>query len=350
MGHPNIISGPEGGHDGVPPTPPDQVAFMERLRTITPRLVGELPQVAPHILHDASGYNTLVPEYQHMGEQLDNAHFSGAILAPYREAGERGPATIGFDPQVFWSLGRAKSHRGTFFGELQLTSATGRIDTVPVAVKPFLYEEAGNAIQELAMLEYLAAQGVESLEPVGIIMHRWNNPPTVYLLTRLRQELSSLDSPERWAGVRRETMADALTPAVETLVMLHGKAVSHGDPKLRNIGVGESEDVRIPHDFEFASSFKDIVEGVGDQDAIPAILPELLDQEFRNLFGSLREVVYPYLPPEQRPQTPQEEFELQLGVFLELYQAAMARSNSPYRSVLERAYRVWLQTRTLEMQ
>lgn len=323
------------------PPPPHVAEFMNRLRSVGPRQIAALPDMTPSVDH--SGGEISHPD---VVARLNHAYVDRAIVSP--ESTDP-PNRLAFEYKPGWGLGRQESQHQTFFGMITVEEADGSAREVPVAVKEFPFEIADRAVQECALLQDLAARGLPAVRPVGMVTDRWKPAPSVYLIIGMEQDLESLNAQD-WSGVRPEDVPDRVAPLIDTFRMLHENGIFNPELAFGNIGIGEAAESRFIFDLETAVSLRHILDGVGPNDPVPEALQIALRLNFQAARVSLRKFVYPNLTSGQRPAAEsREEFDLELSWLYEPYHEAIARSASPYRNVLERAYRTMLEQRRSEL-
>lgn len=349
MSQGEFIPGPAGmgaEHLGqVPPIPPDQQAFIDRLRMVNARVVRPLPDLAPRVDHTG-----VVRDTTDLVRDL-NVNMASDVLQPFAEADER-PGRFSFAPRRLAGFGKERTFRDAFFGVLTMEEEGGHVEQVPVVVKQFPlggHDDAShNAMQEVTMLEHVKALGLPTVDVAGVIVDRYTERPRIYVITRRRPELESLDELQ-WQGLQTADLADRLHPVVDTLSTLHGNLVFHGDPKFKNIGLDE-EGKPIIFDLEHATSVRDLVDGMTaeNEEEVLQLVADRMSTDFGHVTHSLNNIVYPNLPQDQCPQTPMEQFDFEVSHVLEPYQLRLMEGNSPYKVVLNRVYnRVLQQRRTL---
>gem|GEM_PF-4566421 len=312
-------------------------AFMDRLALHNSRLSGVMPDLASQLDHGGHVAS------EQLAQKFDNTNFSADVLAPFKDHGEKGPAELSFMRKPFLELGHEQSYHGTFLGEMRMASSDGAVvDTRLVAVKPFLLNEGGSLAQEVAMLQFATSKGLQTVKPLAVIADRWGEVQRFYLITERLDPLSTLAA-ENWLGIQANEVAERLQPARKMLLDLHERGMTHGDPQFKNVATGESEGEIIVHDLEEATSIQALLEQTGPDDEIPEKLVMALRQEFYRVRLSMRDYVYPNLPEDQRPNSPEERFMFELGALFEPYHLALGESASPYRQVLDRAYKIMLE-------
>ena len=338
-------NGYPGGHDsgeilGPAQLPPNVAEFANRvgqLNGLHPRLIQEVSDVAI----DHSGVIDKVL-YSDALRDLDHAHFNGDIIAAM---GETERPHFDFAWKRGWSLGRQDSQHAAFFGVLSVSGGPGEEQQeIPVVVKefPFTPPVASKAVQEYMLLKDLRARGLPAVEPIGLITHRWHDGgPSVYLLVRMEPDLESLNSQD-WTDIQPGELLERISPIPDTLAILHGEGIFNRELAFGNAGVGEEEGSRYIFDLESSVSMRAILDNLGSDDPIPAELLIMLRQEFTPPRQSLKEIVYPNLPADARPESPEDHFQMEYMLLYEPYEVALAASSSPYAPVLLRAYRTVL--------
>ncbi|HSW99339.1 MAG TPA: hypothetical protein VLF71_05915 [Candidatus Saccharimonadales bacterium] len=308
---------------------------MDRLSHIdNARLVRPLPDLAALANHEG-----VVSDESGLIERL-NVSIAEDVLSPFAD-GER-PSEFTFTPRQLAAFGKEKSFRGAFFGVLKMKSRDGVQVEEPVVVKQYplggQHDASHNAAQELTMLAHAKAVGLSTVDVVGAIVDRYSANPLVYVITRQKQGLESMDE-LRWRGITTAQMPDRLHPVVDTLVSMHTKLLFSGDPKFKNIGLGE-DGSPIIFDLEHATSLRDLVEHMTpeNQDEVMDRLTKRMMSEFAHVASSLDSIIYPNLPQGERPRTPLERFNFEFTHVLELYHMRILESGSRYRDVLNQAY------------
>jgi hypothetical protein len=332
------VEGVPGGQESVRAPSAAERAFSERLAMHNARLSAPLPDMTTVL--DRNGN---MPSEQQV-DKFASAHFDGDLLRPFRDHGERGPAQVSFTRNTLLEMGNDQSYHGTILGNMQLTSSDGAVvENHLVAVKPFLLSEGASVVQELAMLQQAARDGLSAVKPLALITDRYNiDAQRIFLVTELNQELSTL-ARENWRGVQGDEVAEALEPAVSTLVLMHENGMVHGDPQFKNIATGETQGTEIVFDLEDGRDIRGLLEYVVEHDEVPHELVWHLRQEFWRVRLSMRDYIYPRLPADQCPATPEERFMFELNTLFEPYHRKLSESSSPYRAALDRAYRAVLE-------
>jgi hypothetical protein len=271
--------------------------------------------------------------------RLDQAWFNGDVIGGM---GEKARPHFDFQLRRGWSLGREESQHDTFFGVLNVAGGPGEESRgIPVAVKEFPYTipAASKAIQEYGLLEDLRGRNLPAMEPVGLIAHRWKGAePSLYLLIKMEPDLESLNSQD-WTHVQPAELRTRLKPITDTMIMLHEQGVFNRELAFGNAAVGGEEGSRYIFDLESSVSARAILETLGPDAPIPLELMIAMRQEFTPPRVSLKQFVYPNLPEDMRPKTPEELFQMEYELLYEPYEMALAKSNSPYKANLMRAYR-----------
>lgn len=331
----------------LPPIPEDQKAFMDRLRGVTARGVFPLPELADRVDHTGS-----VIDKSGLADQL-SVHMAPEVLAPFGQKREAMPGSCSFAPKPLARFGKEKSFRGAFFGELHLVAESGTDATIPVVVKQYpiggQHDAVHNAIQECTMLAHLKKLGLPTIDLVGVIADRYSKSPTMYVITRQRQDLETLDEIS-WKGVQPSDMPERLSPVIDTLATLHDHLIFQGDPKFKNIALGE-DSAPIMFDLEHSTSFRDVVANMdpsNEQEVMDRLLRQM-STDFANVRDSVETIVYPNLPEGSRPQSPQEQFEFEYTYVMEPYIMKIMEGSSPHKLLLERVFARMAQQRRTEL-
>lgn len=329
------------------PIPEDQKAFMNRLRGVNGRGVFVLPDLAERVDHTG-----LVLDQSGLADQI-SVHMAPEVLAPFGTERETIPNNFTFTPKPLARFGKEKSFRGAFFGELHLTATTGKKETIPVVVKQYpiggQHDAVHNAIQECTMLAHLKTLGMSTIDLVGVIADRYSASPTMYVVTRQRQDLESLDEIS-WKGIKQSDMPERLGPVIDTLSTLHSNLVFQGDPRFKNIGLGD-DGTPIMFDLEHSTSMRDAVATMdpsNEQEVMDRLLRQMRT-DFARVRASVEDIVYPNLPAQQRPQTPEERFEFEYTNVMEPYIMKIMESFSPHKSILEHVFARMVQQRRKEL-
>jgi hypothetical protein len=328
----------------LPPIPPDQQAFMDYVGAVQPRMIRPLPDLAARANHMG-----VVEDQTALADRL----FLGIapdVLQPLSDAGER-PGNLTFTPSQLAQFGKEKSFRGAFFGVLGMTGENGTHHEEEVVVKQYPLggqdDATHNAIQEVTMLAHVKELGLSTVDVAGVMVNRYtaDGRPIMYVITRHKQGLESMDELS-WQGITTADMPDRLHPVLDTLDSLHGNLVFSGDPKFKNIGLGE-DGKPIIFDLEHATSARELVAGMNEenQEEVRERLARLMGIDFSHVAVSLDGIVYPNLPEGERPQTPMERFDFELAHVMEPYHLRLMEGNSRYKDVLNQTYNRVLQQR-----
>jgi hypothetical protein len=328
----------------LPPIPPDQRAFMDYVDAVQPRMIRPLPDLAARANHLG-----VVEDQSGLADRLF-VGVSPDVLQPFSDAGER-PGNLAFTPSQLAQFGKEKSFRGAFFGVLGMTSENGTQHEEEVVVKQYPLggqnDATHNAVQEVTMLAHVKELGLSTVDVVGVMVNRYtaDGQPTMYVITRHKQGLESMDELS-WRGVTTADMPERLHPVIDTLESLHSNMVFSGDPKFKNIGLGE-DGKPIIFDLEHATSARELVTGMneGSREEVLARLTRLMGVDFSHVAVSLEGIVYPELPEGERPQTPLERFDFELAHVMEPYHMRLMEGNSQYKDVLNHVYNRVLQQR-----
>lgn len=326
----------------LPPLPADQQAFIDRLGHA--RWPQPLPDLAEHTNHDG----IVIDQTNLVADGKLNVNMAADVLQRFTDAGERARSFM-FTPKPLGRFGKEKSYRGAFFGALDVEGSGGHTERLEVVVKQYALggpqDAQHNAIQELTLLDYARRIGLNCVEPMGVIVDRLAVQPKIYMLMHRKEGLESMDE-LNWRGITRADMADRLRPAVDMLSLMHGNLLFHGDPKFKNIGLGE-DGQPIVFDLEHGASVRDLVANMDEENGIESMdhITNLLAKDFSHLRVSLQSQIYPNLPDYERPSSPLEEFEFELTHLYEPYHMKLMEGNSPHKDVLNQAYNRMVQER-----
>jgi len=331
----------EHGAPMPPPPTPEQVAFMNRLGVVNARNVRPLPDLASRVNHEG-----IIADEQHTADRL-SVNFAPDVLGHFPD-GER-PGQITFEPKPLAQFGKEKSYRKASFGRMTFTSESGTTHEEEVVIKQFPIggkdDALPNAVQEVTMLAYVKELGLPTIDVIGTVVDRYARDPAMYVITRMKDGLESMDELS-WRNLRVADLGERLEPLVETLEALHGDLVFSGDPKFKNIGVGE-DGKPIIFDLEPATSCRDLVANMTpeNEEQVMARLTKRMANDFSHVAVSLDQHVHPNLPQRERPQTPTDRFQFEYEHVLEPYHMRLMAGNSPHKAVLNRAYNRVLEER-----
>jgi hypothetical protein len=328
----------------VAPLPADQVEFLDRLKMIDGRHIRPLPNLADHLNHEG-----LIWDESDLALRV-NVNFSEETLAPFTEVNDH-PNAVTFQPRRLARMGKEKSFRGAFFGVMSLKSEEGRRQDVPVVVKQYPIggpdDAVHNAMQEVTMLEYVKKLGLPTVDVVGVIRNGYprNGMPLMYVITRQRQGLESMDELS-WRNLTTVELPDRLHPVLDTLESLHANLLFSGDPKFKNIGLGE-DGGPIIYDLEHARSMRDLVEHMTPENEAEVLerIARLMSRDFSHVLVSVEDMIYPNLPDVEQPVSPMERFTFELNHILEPYHRRIMEGTSAYKGILNLAYNKALQQR-----
>ncbi|HSH55436.1 MAG TPA: hypothetical protein VK983_01260 [Candidatus Limnocylindrales bacterium] len=235
--------------------------------------------------------------------------------------------SFSFIPKDYLKLGRDNSRRQVFFGQLDI-EAEGEVQSIDVAVKPFVPQDFHHATHEVGMLQYIDKKNLPTLDVLGIVMVPQGETPWSYAVTRFESKLATLenlnwrqmDESERWAQLR---------PAIDTMAALHAEAIFHGDYEFKNVGIGEEVRTTKIIDPEFAVSMREVLTPYANNPDERAAVVRKMSVDFGSLATSVRQYVCD-------PKTSErEDFDAMLDHVYAPYRAKLLRmEESPYQDVL----------------
>ena len=335
-----------GAAPGEMPLAPIQIAFIDRLRLLKDSSVYSLPRFDEVISHDGTTPKKDAP----LPYQFDGIQLSDAVQSVFGNSQETLPNTFEFEiDEELSMMGREDSHHGVFAGIITMRSrpdAHGKSIEykTPVAVKPFMLADARFVIQECGIEQYLGAQGVKTHEIIAVIGDRTQDKQPLYVLTRWRPELHSLDTYYNWKDWSQVTPAEVggvvrerVQPAVGTFVATHTQFVFNSDAHFRNVVVPDRYGDVFVSDLEHATSCRDIIAALGEDDGLPEVLVTAMDQDITAIQRSFKEYIYDNAPVELVPPTEADKLAFELECFIEPYWVALEKSGSPYAGLLLRA-------------
>lgn len=327
---------------------PHEQEFANTLERLNSLPIRELPHFAEEIDHTGNviaptPYSQLESGIYLNQQTLDSQEGEDSYLSPNLTFSTQPLAEIGRKTQIGEGMAMTESQHGTFFGMVQVETGDQSY-TAPVAIKPIDHNESAPVDatrQELAMLEYAAACGLPTLDVLGLVVDNEAAIPRSYILTRRNPEIRSLDT-LNW----REEAANVdqhLGTAVTTLTALHANMIFHKDLEFKNVSSLDTEGSFVVFDLEWSTSLRDVAEQPGGPDI--ERLSRAIDFDLNTVRRSMRKILYPNLPEDQRPNTPEEEFSYELAHLYEPYHLAIMNSGSRYSDTLDRAYRLVLERR-----
>lgn len=298
------------------------------------------------LLPDFSGH---INEEGRMTEGLDGVlepglHLSHDIRTWCKEVGQQLPDRVSFAPQSMLRLGRENSRRKVFFGNLELDwfSHSGIHETVQVAVKPADAASLRRTMHECAMYQRLEGSDIPSLEVLGILVASEHDvsdrkQPKHFLMTRFQPSITTMDN-LNWAELATEEKWQNLEPALDTLIMLHGNLLFHGDIEFKNIATGDIKGQRVVVDPELMASARYLTHPSTD----PMKLVRLMSVDFSSICTSLDTFVFSKLPVDERPINDIEKFEELLNRVYLPYRERLVKLESSNRAALLAAYDVMI--------
>ena len=212
--------------------------------------------------------------------EIDLPQEAGLYLEPtvYDDLESRGqlPQAAIFQSNELHSLGREDSRHKVFFGSLSLIDYTSGINhTMTVAVKPFNLSAADTTslgIHEYAMYEYLAQEGIETPQPLGLLFE----DDQLFVLSEFVPEVITLDSLD-WPKLDNDTVDNVIGRGLESLLMLHQIGIFHGDAGFKNLTLQPNINEHWIVDLEMALSIKDSANTTPKEDIIQLVINDLAD-------------------------------------------------------------------------
>lgn len=132
-----------------------------------------------------------------------------------------------------YSLGREDSIHGVQFADLVVPRRSGISTVQPIAIKPVM--SAKHAVREHKVARYLNKQGEQlTFRPLGFT--RWGG--NFSTITEFDQGVVTYDNTILQESHRptEPEIAEALTVAAQTLIILNDKRLTHGDFQVKNTG------------------------------------------------------------------------------------------------------------------
>lgn len=141
------------------------------------------------------------------------------------------------EPRDDYKEGRDDSVQEVHFADLSVLGESESLNTQPVAIKPF-------DVEWLATRDYRTAVNLNSerhitFEPIGFMRGGGKQGgDKICTITKFEQGVTSCDN-ILWGGRERQRPADleialALSTAAQSLMILHGQGLGHGDFQVKN--------------------------------------------------------------------------------------------------------------------
>jgi len=158
-------------------------------------------------------------------------------------------AEVEFTERPEWAEGRTDSLHVVQFGVLALTSSSGQVTEVDVAIKPYHIWRKGASNELAALIKAQELTGIRTFEPLGAIY----NGKSLATVTRFEGHVVSLDNQD-WTREVSEPInqgfdiVEALQKSAMTLARLHRVGIIHNDAQVKNMAVshdGDTTSVRL---------------------------------------------------------------------------------------------------------
>ena len=141
-----------------------------------------------------------------------------------------------------YSLGREDSRHGVQFADLVVPRRSGTSTVQPIALKPVM--SAKGAVREHKIARYLNKQGEQlTFRPLGFT--RWGG--NFSTITEFDQGVVSYDNTllEKTHKPTESEIAEALTVAAQTLIILNDIGLVHGDFQVKNTASDVNGRIRV---------------------------------------------------------------------------------------------------------
>lgn len=313
----------------------EQQLFSQWLSLVRKNEIYSLPDFSEQIGHEgyiSNGFEHSLQIGFHASEYLQMSWDSSLHQRP--------PCRLSFDAQPLLRVGREDSRRNVFFGSLRQEWFDGYVETTQVAVKPFPEDVRDTAMHELAMYQYLSKRGIPTLEVLGVfaVPVKRESHISLYMLSRFRPGITTLDNLVWQRMDQQEAWNTIGQLAVPSLVALHASTPAesepdllfHGDTNLRNIAYTDVGKTVIV-DVERTVSAARLVHPSYPADR----LPKLMNQDFRDLTNSANKAII-----NGQGLSDTEKFDIDYQHIYLPYYEQVAKSNSPYKAALLRAWDV----------
>lgn len=212
--------------------------FRTDLDFATLRPTVQLPELASSIRHDGELTDPDISGYRDGMYVIDESELARAGFAH-------------FVPKAGRRIGREMSHNNVLFGDLRYETEE-RSTIIELAVKPCEPGKVSQLVGEIAMSSYMRSLGIAAFEPYGLVLHGKRG----YMLTRFDGPVTTLDTLD-WRGMDPEEAWAEAHLATDTLALLHGNMLFHGDADFRNIAQNEVGEPRAV-DPEYTKSARDL--------------------------------------------------------------------------------------------
>jgi hypothetical protein len=268
----------------------------------------------------------------------------------YLDAGAFGkshrPRAFEFQVQHGNRIGREDSHNHVFFGKLWATMENGSEEHIQVGTKPLPKARREGLIGEMAAFQYLGSLALPTFKPAALLV---TNNDYDFIMTHFDGPVATMDTVD-WRQVPQHELWYELRPAIDTLTMLHSKALFHGDLRFRNIAFNERGETVIvdPELMVSAKNAFSTLEGAGmdelDDEQARALrdIVGLMRGDFSELEKSVEQSILRRVPKRQRPRTSEERYKAYKEHLYEPYRAELLKMGDTTGQTLLRAYSAML--------
>jgi hypothetical protein len=332
---------PEAKQERRYSVPSDLVeGFQQDLAQIGPDKTFELPSLTEWINHSGkySRPDITVPEGFLVDPQLD---------AFATTEGDAIPRCFFYKPPH--RLGRENSHNKVFFGEVTNTDPIDQFEVpgIDIAVKTKSASHYRSLLGELAMFQYMSNLELPTFRPYGLLHSNEN----FYLMTLTERPVDTMDTID-WRSMELDERWTQLHYAIETLGILHGHLLFHGDSEFKNIGFDDTGDIVVVDPELMVSSLElgyayesETVYDIDEKNFSMRSIKRAMSKDFTDLIRSIHEYIFRGLPDTQRPGSESAVFkELKRHLF-NPYRNLIYEGNGPFKSVLLAAYEAMLHER-----
>lgn len=296
--------------------------FTEDLANVHDGRIRRLPSFS-----DSLNHRGMLPVNVEKYRRMSGVYMTEDMIS---ETGGPHVPKLGFEPKPFRRLGRENSRRQVFFGNLELIGNEA-VQTVPVAVKPFVPSAFHHTTHEIGMFQFMEAQGIPTLQVLGMVAIKETDAPRAYEITRMKQGITTLDN-EGWQQMTHPERWQSMRPAIESLALLHSHMLFHGDMEFKNVAYGEEDRSVCIVDPEEAISLRDRVTPFANIDEERLIVGKKVSADLESLRKSTREFIIGY------EHNDPVQFEDLLEHVYGPYYLTIMRMESPYKAVLLHAF------------
>jgi len=324
-----LAPNPETFSTQVEQLPEDQRLFNEQLEAVRKSGIRQMPEFSDMLAHDGT-VTSFDRDIVEPGLYLDSTYL------PVLEAKGGAPDRLSFQVKDMMKIGRDDSRHHVFFGALAMNWFNhNEIVQQQVAIKPTISKyptDFDQALQEIAIHQHLEDLGIPTLEAAGLLVtpeSPQSNLPNLFQVS-LFKPLTTMDN-INWRSLSMEQRWNRLGKALDTLAVLHGNLIFHGDPDLRNIGFSEVEGEIVVVDTEFSESGQYLVHPSSANGE--KRIYQCMSNDFSRLSMSIDGHIFGSLPREERPTTHERFEQLLQHVYLPYYER-LIKTGSPYLRVL----------------